>query len=421
VDTGGAYPVGSRASPEEHGERPEQRQVRAQPVDGLDPDVIRDDAQHRGADPAQAEGEAEEEARDEADAPGDELLRVDEDGREGRRQHEADQHAERDGRVQAGPGKGERERHDAEDRAPDHPPRPDAIADGAAEDRPGGGRAQVHEQEELGGADVQVKPVHEVERVEVREARQVEVLREHQAPEHREREHDPRPGQGGCGRRGDGAAPALREVLAVPGAHPHHEQDGDQGCAREPGDARLAPRNDHQRREQRTDRRAGVAPDLEHGLGETPSASGRQLGHPGRLRVEHRRSDAHEPGRDEEQRQARCCRQQEKPHEAEAHARHERIRARAPVGVEAHERLQDRGRELVGEGDQPELREREPERLLQHGVDRDEQGLPHVVQHVAGADRQQHRNDRRSPLLLRHGGFLHVALAARRAGGTCGR
>jgi hypothetical protein len=75
----------------------------------------------------------------------------------------------------------------------------------------------------------------------------------------------------------------------------------------------------------------------------------------------------------------------------------QRLRHRAAVGGHADERLQDRCRAHEGEGHQPDLREAEREFRLQKRVDRRQERLHHVVDHVAEADRQDHEVMRAQP------------------------
>ena len=77
--------------------------------------------------------------------------------------------------------------------------------------------------------------------------------------------------------------------------------------------------------------------------------------------------------------------------QGEAHARGERIRSRLAVRVAADQRLQQRGRDLVGEGEQADLAEAERVRGLQHRIQRRQQRLHHVVEQMAEADRGEHR------------------------------
>ena len=88
---------------------------------------------------------------DQADPARHQLLRVDHDRRERRGQDQADDHGQHRGPEQVGVRQQQRERQDAEDRAPDHVLAAEAIADRPAEDRAGGDRAEEHEQVELRG------------------------------------------------------------------------------------------------------------------------------------------------------------------------------------------------------------------------------------------------------------------------------
>ncbi|MNQ54290.1 hypothetical protein D3C85_683550 [compost metagenome] len=78
------------------------------------------------------------------------------------------------------------------------------------------------------------------------------------------------------------------------------------------------------------------------------------------------------------------------------------------VGIEADEGLQQRRGQLVDQRNQPDLRERQAERVLQHGVDGQQDRLDHVVHQMRHADRAQH---------LEGGGRIR---GSRRGGGGCG-
>ena len=98
---------------EEPGEEADGGQVGAELVDVDDAGGVGYFAEDGGTDASHAEGEAEEEAGDHADAAGDELLRVDEDGGEGGGQDEADDDGEDGGPQQIGVGQDEGEGQDA--------------------------------------------------------------------------------------------------------------------------------------------------------------------------------------------------------------------------------------------------------------------------------------------------------------------
>jgi len=75
--------------------------------------------------------------------------------------------------------------------------------------------------------------------------------------------------------------------------------------------------------------------------------------------------------------------------EREEGAAREGERRRTAVGVEPDEWLQQRRRDLIGEGDQADLDERQPELHLEIGIDRREQRLQHVIEQMTEADRDE--------------------------------
>ena len=89
---------------EEGGEEAEGGKPGADVVDGDDGGHVGEFAEDGCADAAHAEGEAEEEAGDHADASGDEFLGVDEDGGEGGGDDDSDENAEDAGPEEVGPG-----------------------------------------------------------------------------------------------------------------------------------------------------------------------------------------------------------------------------------------------------------------------------------------------------------------------------
>ncbi len=186
-----------------------------------------------------------------------------------------------------------------------------------------------------------------------------------------------------------------REVVgAIPDADAPEHADGDHGDDREPGDARLAVGHYDRRREQGADGRADIAADLEDRLGEAVTAARRQTSDAGRFRMEDRRADPDQPGRDQKHAVCRRDRQQDQAAEARAHPDGQRVGLRPLVGVDADERLQQRCRHLEGESDQPDLSVVEGERVLEDRVDRRQQRLDRVVEEVRDAERDQDREYR---------------------------
>lgn len=69
-------------------------------------------------------------------------------------------------------------------------------------------------------------------------------------------------------------------------------------------------------------------------------------------------------------------------------------RFRISIRVIAHHRLQQRGRHLKGEGDQPDLREAQVKRIFDDRIKRRDGGLNGIVQQMAEADRCQDGQNR---------------------------
>ena len=106
--------------------------------------------------------------------------------------------------------------------------------------------------------------------------------------------------------------------------------------------------------------------------------------------MEDRRARPHQRSREQNRLEIGCNRQRHQPDHGEPHANRERIGLGMLVGVKTHERLQERGRRLVGQGDKPDLSEREIESTLEQRIDRKDQRLHHVVQEVGKAQGTQH-------------------------------
>ena len=104
---------------------------------------------------------------------------------------------------------------------------------------------------------------------------------------------------------------------AVPAADAPEHRDRDDGRDSEPGEAALPARQHDERREQRTERRAGVAADLEQRLREAVLPARRQPRDPRRLGMEDRRADADERRRREHGAEVPGPREQQQPGQRE--------------------------------------------------------------------------------------------------------
>ncbi len=286
-------------------------------------------------------------------------------------------------------GQHQRERGNAEDREPDHPLAADAVSDRAAEDGADRHREQEGEQIQLGRALRHAKALHQIERVIGAQRRHIEVLREQQHHQHR---HGARHGTGRQARRAchrlARRAGMLGQPLAIPAADAPQHRDRQQGRQRQPGDAAL--RVHHHGRQQWPRRASHIAADLEDRLRQPVAPARSHPSHARRFRMEDRGAGADQRRGDQQYAIAGRDRQQQQSRQRETHADRQRMRLRMLVGVQADQRLQQRGGDLIGQRQQPDLHEAQIEAALEHWVDRQDQRLDHVVEHVGEADRGQH-------------------------------
>jgi hypothetical protein len=159
-------------------------------------------------DAADAEGEAEEEAGDGADLAGDQLLRENQDRGKCRRQQGAGEHAEDDRPGESEVRQRQGEGGDAENGYPDNALAPEAVAERAAGDRARRDGEEEREQAHLRSLHGNVESADEIERIIVGEADQVEVFRDDQKDEYRQRDPDLAPRQA-CVMRLDCAQPGI--------------------------------------------------------------------------------------------------------------------------------------------------------------------------------------------------------------------
>ena len=207
----------------------------------------------------------------------------------------------------------------------------------------------------------QVEFMDQVERVVRTQAGGVDVLGEQQHHQHDDPGHH-RPRAETLPPRAAAAVPPAsarrdRGMARVPHADGAQQQDGEQGRGGEPGDAALPVRHHDERRQQRPDRRAGAAADLEQRLGEPVAPPAGHPRHARRLRMEHRRAHPHQRRGEQDHAVAMRHRQQQQPDQAARHRDRQRERLRPPVGHHADDRLQHRGGKLERQRDQPDLAE----------------------------------------------------------------
>src|SRR6185437_15302582 len=153
-------------------------------------------------------------------------------------------------------------------RAPDHFLAADAIADRTADKRARRRRDQKDEQTELCVLGRKTEMMLEIEQVIGGNGGEIEILREQQRDQHRDGAGDD--GARERRRRGvTGARAGARLAGAlIPARQDRQDRDAAECGEREPRDARLAARQNEERRGQRTKRGTEIAADLEQRLRE---------------------------------------------------------------------------------------------------------------------------------------------------------
>ena len=177
----------------------------------------------------------------------------------------------------------------------------------------------------------------------------------------------------------------VSQAVAIPAANAGEQDEADEREQRKVRDVRLGAMGDDEGGEERAEGAAGVAPDLKERLSETVASARGQASHPRRFGVKDRGAEADERGGDQHQREGVRDGEQDDAAESEHHAGGEGERLRVAVGVEADERLQDRGRELERQRDEPDLCEGDVQFILEDRIQRREERLNRVVEQVGAA------------------------------------
>ncbi|SFI49487.1 hypothetical protein SAMN02799624_01040 [Paenibacillus sp. UNC496MF] len=237
----------------------------------------------------------------------------------------------------------------------------------------------------------QMVALHEVERIEVRHAGDVDEFGEKQGDQQRHRAGDEQPGmrraRRGVQDRGDGL---LRrrgrgQLPLVPAADDGLDRDAEDGRDGEPEEAALPERQQHEADEQRRERPAGVAADLEDRLRHAPAAPRR---HPGDAGDSGWRTEAPAPIRAAAasssprypRTRSRACRAAKTPCRAAGGP------ASAGGRTSSRRAAAARGGNVEHERYPADLGEREPHRGLEERKRGRHGGLHRVVQQVREAD-----------------------------------
>ncbi|EGE55424.1 hypothetical protein RHECNPAF_930071 [Rhizobium etli CNPAF512] len=382
-----------RDARQEDRQKAEQRQVGADAIDEVDAVCIGKIAEQRRTEPPCPEREAEEDAGNQADAARYQLLGKDDDCRKSRSKDQADDDAEHARPEKIRVGKQQCEGNDAEDRKPDDETGTEAIADRSTEESADGDRAEEQEKHQLRLLHAEFELVDDIEGEVAGYARHVDVLRCRQQHEDQQRPDDPvlRQRQGST----DGSpAGVLAPMAHVPVAHPAQHDHADHGDGGKPRDAVLPERQHDEGGKQRTDRLAGIAADLKKGLRKTVATTGGKTGDTRRFRMEDRRTEADQACRQQQQCETAGVAEQNKTAKGARHADRQRIGHRPAVGDDPDHRLQQGSGDLKRHGKKADLHEVQVVIRLEQRVERGEQRLHDVVQHMTEADCHQNRHGR---------------------------
>jgi len=240
---------------------------------------------------------------------------------------------------------------------------------------------------ELGAGDGDVESADEVEGVVAGERGDVEVFGKDEGDEDEDGEDDAARGEVvvDVALRGLAAGVVL-ELLTVPAADPEQDGDAEEGGKGEPEDSALADGEDEDGGEEGADGGAGVAADLEEGLGEAVASAGGHAGDAGGLWMEDGGADAEEGCGDEQQAVGGGVGEHDEADEGDGHADGQRNGRGAAIGEVADEGLEEGCGDLESKGDEADLGEVELELGFEDGVNGGQDGLHHVIDEVAKAD-----------------------------------
>ncbi len=156
-------------------------------------------------------------------------------------------------------------------------------------------------------------------------------------------------------------------VALVPVPQAGQDEHAAQRRKREPSEAVLSTGKDEERGDERTQRRAEIAADLKQRLRQSMRTRRTPAGRCAMIRMEDGRAEPqhHPPG--QQYGVARRKSQRDEPDQRRTHAERQRVGLRLTVGVETDEGLQQRGRDLVGQRQQADLREAEIKPAFEDG------------------------------------------------------
>ena len=238
--------------------------------------------------------------------------------------------------------------------------------------------------------------VHQEKRKVTRHRSDVEILRKDQNAQNDEGRVDFPPRQAVRESRFRSVGPANRDrqPAFVPVADPYEDKNRQQCRQSEPTDRRLSERNDDQRGQQGPHSASGISADLEDRLCQSLTAARGKLRHPRGFGMEHRRTAADQPHRNQNPDKTRREGKHQQPGQRETHTAGQRVGAGMTVGEQTGHRLQQRRSELKDQCNEADLGERKIELLLEKRINRRDHRLHHIVQQMGDTDHQQNRVNR---------------------------
>lgn len=273
-----------------------QRQISAHFHNEGDARRVGDPAENGGTESAQAEGEAKKQSGHKTDFTRQQLLRVDDDDREGRRQNKPGAYAHRRGPKQIRIWQRDGERRRTEDRQPYNVASAEPVCQRAAEKRPCRGCRKKRKQKHLGAFHRQSVIVNQIKGIKACNARNIDVFGKNEKDENDDGGDDfvRRQAFYDAGRLARFLWFArLNRQTGVPARNIVLDNDAGDRRKREPDDAELAERHEDKRRHDRPHRASYIAAHLEDRLRESALASRRQVCDSRRLGMKYGRSDPH--------------------------------------------------------------------------------------------------------------------------------
>src|SRR6267378_2106817 len=168
-------------------------------------------------------------------------------------------------------------------------------------------------------------------------------------------------------------------VMFGPGADVREQYNPEKSQKRKPRETRLSL-GKHERGQERTERGARVAANLEKRLRHAVLPAGSHARDAGRLRVEHGGADADEGRGGENCAKARSHCEGQQTNKCNSHSDGQGIRLGTTVRIETDEGLEDGSGQLQSKGDQAHLAEIKVEGVLEKRINGGDQGLNSVIQ-----------------------------------------